>query len=1144
MFIQAGRPYLLTKTNSRIRAATGHGLQLCGLTEIEVRDIGIVTFHVIKNLQDHHCIVGWDMLSAKGFNLDENELVWGGISFQHTPYVSSAVCSLSHQPLKLKKLLQKYKDLFGKPGELKLSKLPPMDIITQGAPIGQQPYRAPLLKRALIEQEINKMLALGVIRPSTSSWASPVTMVPKKDGSSRMCLDLRKVNAVTQKTKQPLPFIQDVFDQLGGATTFSTIDMANGYWQVGLTPEAIPKTAFVTHMGLFECLRVCFGLTGAPGHFQACMNQLLSKHIGKRVMVFLDDIVIYSKDPAKHVEDLELVFKDLLAADITLKESKCHFYQSEIDLLGYVISAQGIKAQPSKTSAIKALPPPTDVSSLRRFLGCASYYRQLVPGFAYHGEPLFALTRKGAKWEWGETQQTAFDMLKRELCGDRVMAHPDLNKPYILYTDACDYAIGGILCQEDDEGIERPIQYVSAQLTSTQRRWGTVEKEAFAVVYCLDKLRCYLLGAEFVIYTDHKPLLSLFTKQMNNTKIQRWGILFAEFGAQIKYRPGPNNVRADMLSRIEGGEEVAVIDMSTEWVHLDRQIPQEEFLCHDRLDIQQLKTEQLAEFGKEILAAKEPDSEYLLHQGILYSGARTNRFEAQYPRVVLPSTLRIQVIKRCHDESAHAGTLKTMARVQEGYVWPGMKAEIDKYIKRCPRCRVHIQRQEHTPMGDMPVATSPGQIVGVDLITQLIPSSNGNSHLMVLIDHYSGWIEAYPLKNKTNEAVWERFRNDYIPRHGCMRLLISDQGAEFKGKEWNEWLRGNRIEHIRTTPYNPKGNGKTERGNKSLKEMLRKLIDGQRGCWEEKLGPALWALRTNVSVVTGFSPFFLHHARPGRAPVNDMLNGDPDFNLENRLQSQSQVFKQAAEATRESRKYNKARLQKRANAGEVKTGDHVILKANEPLSLTAKWDYGYVVTRVNGLVVYLMHPESGATLSVHRDKVVLVDPDMAWDEINPRPRRQRFQVYQPLVRKRRDVVRRDSVSSEISNASRVAKQPGVPSADVTSTSSRRGSIPKAVRQRQGNQQDSVFKVPPPPPSATLSPRDSVASRTRSQVKRSASHLQDPQDTSLRTKLARVVIAKRSADHLDPPDQPTKRWHSEQLSLLQFVCCYFAQLGTA
>ena len=1111
---QEGRPYLLTKSDNDVTSATGHGLEICGLFETKVGGVGAISFYVVQNLSNHHCLIGWDALNRYGFKLNTDELQWGNSTFPLVPYSKPEVTQLDLRLNDLQTIIAKHKAIFGQPNQLKQANVPPMEIKTTADPIHQRPYRSPFVKRQAIDTEIDQLLELGIIRESSSPWASPVLLVPKKDGELRFCIDYRKLNDITVKNRYPLPFVQDIFDQLGGASVFSTLDMRSGYHQVPLTEDAIPKTAFVCHRGQYEFTRVPFGLCNAPSHYQAIMNKVLAKHIGKRVMVFLDDVVVYSKDEKQHAHDLDLVLSDIKAADLTLKESKCHFGGKELDLLGYVISGEGIRAQPSKTAAIRQLPPPTSITELRRFLGMCSYYRQLVPEFAKIAEPLHLLTRKNAKWLWATEQQEAFDDLKERLCSNNVMAHPNPQRGYILYTDACDYAIGGILVQEDDDGIERPIQYLSAQLTNTQRKWTTSEKECYAVVYCLDKLRCYLLGADLTCYTDHKPLLSLFTKQMKNTKIQRWGILFEEFGAKIKYRPGPNNVRADMLSRIIT-DEVAVIDMSSEWVDLETD-QRHQFHLYDEIDKDLLIRDQKQEFSDEILRAHDPDSNYLLHDGILYSGSRTNKYEPRYPRIVLPSSFHRQVIERCHKEAGHASTVKTMILVQEGYVWPGMKAAVDTYIKRCPTCRVHVQRPEKPTMGDMPIAKSPGQIVGLDLIGPLIPSHRGHSYIMVLIDHFSGWVECYPLANKSNEEVWDKFRNEYLPRHGACRLLITDQGAEFKGKDWDEWLRGNRIEHRRSTPYHPQSNGRTERANRTIKEMIRKLVNGQRADWEDQLATVLWAVRTNTSMVTGYSPFFLHHARPARAPINDMLNTDDEYTFENRLALQSEIFQKVAHATEESRKYNQSRINAKANARTITVGDHVLLRANEPLSLTAKWDYGYVVTKVNGLTVDLLHPESGATMRVHREKVVLTDPDMPWEELNPRPRRQRQRVKQAYIRKRRDHVRRDS--SVDSRASNTSKQ---------STNQRRK--PHTAPHKPA----AVFVKP-----TALPPFSHHRSSKRSRELDISDDSEE--DTVAKRTRSHTQGEKRLAAESPASEPPAKKWRIEQVSLLQFVSSYFAK----
>lgn len=425
----------------------------------------------------------------------------------------------------------------------------PCKIVTEGPPIKQKPYRQALTKRYTVETEIEKMLEAGVIQPSESPYASPITLVPKKDGSTQFCVDYRKLNQVTRKDTYPLPNIQDIFDTLGGSVYFLTLDLRSGYWQLDLAEDAIPKTAFVCHKGLYEFRRLPFGLANAPSQFQRVMNSILHKYIGKFCLVYIDDIVIFSRSQEEHVEHVCLILDAIVQAGLTLKGSKCHFGQEVVELLGYQISQHGIAPQETRMAAIKNVPESQSVKEVRSFLGMAGYYRQCIPEFAEVAAPLVNLTKKNELFRFGDDERIAFEKLKEALCSENVMAYPDVNKPYKLYTDASNYAIGGILAQETD-GVERPIQYISKQLTDGQNKWSAIEREAYAVIFALQKLRPYLWGAQFTVFTDHKPLLSLFKAEVKNTRVQRWAMLISEFGCSIEYRKGRNNIRADMLSRI------------------------------------------------------------------------------------------------------------------------------------------------------------------------------------------------------------------------------------------------------------------------------------------------------------------------------------------------------------------------------------------------------------------------------------------------------------------------------------------------------------------------------------------------------------------------------------------------------------------
>ena len=398
---------------------------------------------------------------------------------------------------------------------------------------------------------MTKLLAANIIRPSVSPWASPIVIVGKKDKTTRMCIDFRKVNACSVPNCYPLPQIDDILASLGGAKYFSKMDLKSGYHQIPMSEESRPKTAFITHMGLFEYNRMPFGLAGAPPIFQDLMNNVLQGLLYDSVLAYLDDVIVYSKTIEDHLIHVEQVFLRFRKAGLKLKLSKCEFFMKQLQFLGHVISERGIQPDFDKVKVICEMPPLCCVRDVRAFIGMCGYYRRYIPNFAHIAAPLIALTRKNAHFDWTGECEKAFAMLKSKLTEAPILIHPVHDRPYRLYTDASDYAVGAILAQLDENGEERVVHYLSQQLNHTQRKWAVIEKEAWALVVALKKFRQYLLGAQFVVYTDHKPLRSLFTSEMKNARIQRWGILISEFNCEIKYKEG-KSMKADFVSRIRG----------------------------------------------------------------------------------------------------------------------------------------------------------------------------------------------------------------------------------------------------------------------------------------------------------------------------------------------------------------------------------------------------------------------------------------------------------------------------------------------------------------------------------------------------------------------------------------------------------------
>ena len=989
----------MMKKAENLRSLTGNLIKTRGRTLIEF--LGSFIELTVVDTLTHDLLIGDDALRELGAIIDytrERVLLKGEWEFPHTPIAQR---DLQIATTTLEEWIKMKPNLFAKKGTPH-GRMPKTKFkIDTGdhPPIKQRPYRLPLTKRKIVEEEIQKMLDQGVIRPSNSPYSAPITLVPKPDSSWRFCSDYRQLNAITKKDAHPLPLIQDIFDSLAGAKIFSTLDLASGYWQIPMDEDSIEKTSFVCHMGSFEYLRLPFGLTNAPAVFQRTMNEVLQGMIGKFAMVYIDDIVVYSKSEKEHQEHLKLVFDALEQNGLKLKPSKCRINVEKVKLLGYIVSADGITCDPEKTKAIAELGQPQTVKEVRSFLGMAGYYRQCIRDFAKIAAPLVALTKKNARFIWNEERQRSFDRLKQMLISSEVMAHPDTSKPYKLYTDSLDYACGAILVQLDNNGVERPIQYISKQYSDSQRLMSTIEKEGFSIVHALTKLRPYLHGAKFTIYTDHKPLKALFLSEVKNTKIQRWASLIAEYGAPIEYRKGTNNIRADMLSRIRKDVEIAAMEETTEWIAADdlgqdhpNQIPWE----FDQLDKEALSAEQKE--MKEYQRAFDDDSDYELHEGLLYTTLAPEG-KLPYPRLVLPPSARFRVIRRAHTEVGHQSVRKTLDRLQEAYKWPRQRQDVSKVIHNCTRCAVNQDRREFPRPLEMPIAAYPGQIIGMDLCGPFPPSKSGNRYLLVVIDHCSCWVEVKPIPTKESEHVLRYLEQEYLPRFGTPEVLITDQGTEFNAAPLRGYLAELGVEHRRTTPYQPSTNGKCKRANRTIKNMLRKLTNNKACSWEEHLGPALWAYRISTSTVTGYTPFFLQYGRKPRAPLTRMLgrtDGADPRSFGQRLDALAEAFQDAARATEDSRKYNRTRLQKRATAGPLQPGDHVIMTSQERAPLDSKWDHVFIVTKVRGPVISIYNQEKNKYRTVNRNKLRLVEPDLVWDDVNHRvTRTERRRLYIP-----------------------------------------------------------------------------------------------------------------------------------------------------
>ena len=854
-------------------------------------------------------------------------------------------------------------------------------------PIYQRPYRVPLAKRKIIDQQVDEMLQMGVIQPISSPWASPVTLAPKADGSYRFCCDFRRLNSVTRRDRYPAVLIQDIFDQLQGATTFTTLDLQSGYWQIPVAEEDREKLSFVCHRGQFAFTRMPFGITNGCQYFQRTMDKVLHGLIGSCCFVYLDDIIVYSRDPDEHAQHLALVLGRLKEAGLRVKTKKCAFAQPEVPLLGYIVNKNGIRPHPDKTAAIAQMQPPKSVTEVRRFLGMCGYYRQTVKDYAELARPLVDLTRRHARWVWTCEHETAFRKLQSVLVSDKVLMYPRINQPYKLYTDASAHCVGGILTQQDDDGIERVIQYVSHQLNDSQRKWATIEREAFAIVYCLKKLRPYLWGADFEILTDHKPLRALFVGAVANTRVQRWAVLIAEYGAPIKYRNGKSHVRADFLSRLPP-PAVDIIDTAAAVEPQMGTVTWTLPLRFDRINKNDLSQHQQVEFQDGWNLALDPDNvDYQVQDGVLYSCRRPGARQAQYPRVLLPTNWRQQVIDRCHQQTGHAGAWRTLCAIREAYVWPGMQKDVKVALTSCAICQLYKSQPQHTPFTRMPDPRYPHQIVSVDITGPFTRSQRGNVYLLNFVDHLTGWADCYPLSNKRGATIVDVLQTDYLPRYGPMEILISDNGREFLNSDFRNFCLACDVDHRTTTPYRPQANAKVERFHRTLKGILERLIAVNTSSWESQLGPALMAYRNTVSRAN-YTPFQALFGCHMRVPLTTAFReGEASLDhADDRIATLARVWAGARRALQHEREANEAQQRRKRLSGDLHVGDTVIvLLPGMKRTFQPRWDARWQVIRARHPVYWIRHLPTGHEKVLHREKLCWVPPDIDWQPVHRPP---------------------------------------------------------------------------------------------------------------------------------------------------------------
>ena len=797
-------------------------------------------------------------------------------------------------PAEIQAVLDKYPDVFKD-----LEGLPPdrgvghtINLEPNSSPPFRRMYRMSQPEREEVKRQITDLLAKGYIEPSSSPYGAPVLFVEKKDGTLRMCIDYRMLNKITIRDRYPLPRIDDLFDKAAGCTVFSSIDLQAGYHQIRITPEDVPKTAFVTPLGQFQFKVLCFGLTNAPATFQRVMDNVFKHLIGKSVALYLDDCLCMSPNMESHVVHLEEVLETLRKNRLFAKRSKCSFAKPSLTFLGHVLGGDGLKADPSKIKTIVDWPLPRNLKDLQGFLGLANFLRRYIQGYSTLTAPLTSITQGSAHdfpWQdWPPDKVAAFESIKEALTSPPVLTLPDFTKPFEVRTDASLLGTGGVLMQDG-----RVIAYTSKKFTAPERNYHTTDQELLGLVRACQEWRCYLEGGEAKLITDHQPLTHLATKQDLSRRQARWSEFLSRFNFKILYEPGVGNV-ADPISRnpllavarwaVKGllsmvtrrqakqqaqvsPQEMPVVEppppvMPTEQEVMPRQEPQPQAPLPPAHPLN-IKDRILEAYAAD---PRMSDTDFADHLDLSEDGL----FLTGNGTVFVPDSksLKEAILHEMHDAqyAGHVGITKTLERVSRLFWWEGMRRDVHQYVTHCDLCQRNKSRNDSQGfLQPLPVPGWRWESVSFDLIVKLPRTAAGHDSICVFVDRLSKMVHLVPCSESMQaEDFAQLFLQNVYRLHGMPRHIVSDRGTHWKNAFWAALCRIVGMAHGKSTAYHPQTDGQTERTNRTLEDMLRHYCTTPHTNWDSVLPFAEFAINNSWQESIQNTPFYVNY---GQHPV-------------------------------------------------------------------------------------------------------------------------------------------------------------------------------------------------------------------------------------------------------------------------------------
>ena len=860
-------------------------------------------------------------------------------------------------------------------------------------PIYSKQYPSSIKDQNIKTQETQKLLERGQIEESTSPWSSPIVLVKKKDKTMRFCIDYRRLNAITIKDAFPLPRIDDIFYQLFDAMYYTKLDFKSGYFQIPLSREDRPKTAFSTRDNHDQFTVLPQGIINGLATFQRVINHILGPSKWKYALAYIDDVIIYSKTFDEHLEHLNEICITLKNARFRLNPDKCEIARTQTDYLGHQIKHGEIRPSPHNINGLLNTKLPQTADEACKFVKAAEYYRKFIPNFSQIAEPLrkFVPTTKTQRKKGQKTmiiltqaESKAFEQLKHYLTTDLVLRLPNNRFPFKVQTDASDEGIGGVLLQTYPDG-DRPVAYLSKKFTQAQRKWSPMEQECYAFICALDKWHNYLSGIKFTWETDHKALTQLNQKAQINKRCERWRLKILEYDFKVKHIPGLTNSMPDYLSRSpvddaeEDPDETSILisketqtdsndimnyshivtAVETRAMKLRKQnslnINNNESVPSDSLttsagenriipfNIEQLKqAQQRDDCAHKIIKNIKRYKNYLIKDDLLM-------YNPKRPVPYVPyGDIRRSILQIYHDTAAngaHFGKNKTIHKIKQRYFWPTMYKDINNYVKSCILCTQFNPRRQKSPGTLTPIEPPEGvwQLVAMDFHGPITPTSqHGHKYIISLTDVLSKFVVTKAVRDNTAQTAVKFLKEDVIAKFGTPRCILTDNGTHFTSTLMNELIKQIGATHLYSTPYHPQTNGQVERYNSTMDAKIAALSNSRKTDWDDQLPFVTFNYNTSIHSSTNQIPFQMMY---GRLPVLPFDHHDQNINLTHDVdhvqklnEFLSRLNEQAKIIIRKNQERYKQRYDKNRSGISYNIGDLVLAKA---LNVRYKFDVRY-----------------------------------------------------------------------------------------------------------------------------------------------------------------------------------------------------------